>query len=255
MVELKLIESVVVLLLFSIGFGIALRQFKLDKYKSLMIGVYFSIILVISVFIANIFDKAVTVFVNNNINFLMTVIGMVLIFIGFRFIYELKSKKKLPFSIVENNDLEEFSIKSKFLNRYKIIKDNLSLPLFFILGYIGILINILYTAPKLWMSIIPLAVEFAVVSVVVLILFYYISNKLKKFLYNSFIGIYSVLSGIYLLIVYMFIPPLQVALSTSSSSMSLPDPTMLGIAMVILIISIVVGYFIKKSKRFRDLIW
>ncbi|MDR0913449.1 MAG: hypothetical protein LBM96_12760 [Methanobrevibacter sp.] len=298
MYEEKLIESIIVLILFSIAIGIAFNQFKIDKFKTLMINIIFNLILIIAIFISSSNLVYLMNSVNNNINFFMIVVGMVSIFIGFRFIYEIKFKDKsnnYPFSI-NNKDknynisnITQSQIESKFKSKFKsnfesqvefksnskskliikskklfkLIIDNLSLPVLFLIYFLAIYIHILYTSPKMWIPANQMVISFSITSILIVLLSYFIYGKIKNGkiknyklinIKNTFVGIFLMLSGIYYLIVYMFIPPLSNVLKENVKAIDIGDTNLILLFLIILAISLVLGYFIKKSKRFKNLL-
>jgi hypothetical protein len=203
----------------------------------------------------------------------MTVCGMVNIFLGFKFLIELKNKKnktepafifKKDMDKINNrNDMNDMetdtnedrkynSHLNKFIKQINSIKNNSALPILFIITYIGILSNILYLTPKMWLPINEIGIEFAIISIVLIFLGYLISKTLK----NSFksLGFFEFAFGIYFIIIYMFLPPLKNALSAKFNVLNLPNLNFLILFVLIVIISILIGFFLKKSKRFNKYI-
>ncbi|KZX15871.1 hypothetical protein [Methanobrevibacter curvatus] len=251
MIEGNLIESLIIVVLFSTAIGLALNRFKIERLQSIMISAYFAIILLLSVFICNFFLENIMTFVNNNINFLMVIVGMVSVFVGFRLIYELKNKTKLPFSIVKEKPHYNKNI-SRIKIFFKRISDNSSIPLLFVISYISFLIHILYTSPKVWIPVIQLSFIFSIISILLIVGIVYL---FKIFNINSgiIVGIFSIFTGLYSLFVYMFVPALQGALKAETPLIQLTDLNMLFYFLAILIASVLLGFLLKRTKKFSHL--
>jgi len=257
MVEEQLIKAIIVMILFSVFIGITLREYEIDNYKSIMINIYFNLTIILSIFVLNYFDKAMIQFVNNNINFIMVLIGMISIFIGFRFIFELKNKKnnlncgiKLNKNIINKDNI---TIKRlKYL--IKSIKNSFSLPILFVIGYLGILFNILQAAPNIWVSPIELGLYSCIVSFILIIVTYTLSIKIEEYLHDGLIGVFITLSGIYYLIIYMFIPSLQNALTSKTAPLTLSTDIGVIYFLIIGVIAILLGFFLKNSKKFHKIL-
>ncbi|WP_281177983.1 DUF2162 family putative transporter [Methanobrevibacter cuticularis] len=237
----------IILLLFSISISIGLKQYNMEKYKAIMTTVYFILLLIVSFFISNIYSKNIIPFINNNLEFLMAIIGMFILYTGFRFLLEFKNKKETSYLKSES---KKNSLKEKITN-------NLSLPLLLIGAYFGILINLIYVAPVIWMSVFELGLICSITSFIMIISIYLIlSNflKVKSYIYNETIGIFLILSGIYYLIVYTFIPNFQSSLTDKMSPLTLPEINMMITILIIAVIAIVIGFFIKKSKKLKNLL-
>ncbi|MDR0900803.1 MAG: DUF2162 family putative transporter [Methanobrevibacter sp.] len=255
--DLKLIQLIIVLILFSIGIAIFLNKYTNEnkyaneKYRSITIAIYFALAIIASSFIFNIYSKTVIPFINNNLNFIMVLVGMLVIYTGFRFIFESKNK---------NNRMNSKSLKIK-------IKNNLSLYLLFISSYLAISVNTIYVAPIIWSSIFELGMICSIGSFILIISLYLILNYLKKLKkvkelkikskkINSYglAGFYIILMGIFYLIIYMFIPKFQSALIMGMSTLNLPEINIFIYMMIILIITIITGFFMKKSEKLKNLI-
>lgn len=198
MVDLKILYLIIVVTLFSLSIAIFLRQYTMEKSKSIMITIYLNLIVLISLFISNIFSETIIPIINNNINFIMTILGMALIYTGYRCIFEFKNK-----SSYENICPASLKIK---------IQKNLALVLLFISYYLSILMNVIYVAPITWTSIFELGVITIVSSFILIIITYILINKrieTPKKLYNGIFGFFVILTGILYFVLYMFIPNLQ----------------------------------------------
>ncbi|KZX12175.1 DUF2162 family putative transporter [Methanobrevibacter filiformis] len=236
-IDYRLLELIVIVLFFSWIIAMALKQyFNKDKYQSIMIAIYFSLLLLFSVFLSNFNEEIVVKIINDNLFFVMTVISMVFIFTGFKFIQE--------FKIASVNS----SGKNKIINR-------MALPLIFVCGYLGIFINILHVAPILWISSLELGFVSILSSLLLIIAIYLILNhfvNLSNELYNGIVGFLIIISGLYLLFYYLFIPNLKIALSGSLSSITIVSPDILASVALTVVIAIVFGFFIKKYKKFKN---
>lgn len=96
MIDLQVLSYIIVIVLSSIAISTSLINNSINKNNSILIAVYLGLLILVSVFISNIFSKSIIPTINNNISFIMTIIGMVLIYTGYRFIldFKIKSKKK-----------------------------------------------------------------------------------------------------------------------------------------------------------------
>lgn len=243
MIDLKIIYIIIVTILFSLAIAISLRQYTMEKSKSIMIAIYLNLILLISIFIANIFSESISPLINNNISFIMTVIGMLLIYTGYRFIFEFKNK-------VKYNNTHQITLKIK-------IQKNFALMLLFISYFLSILINVIYVAPIMWTSIFQFGLvivgsSFIISLISILILYKMI--KTPKILYNGIFGFFASLSGVLYFVLYMFIPNLQDILTEKMTPLAFPAANLIIYIIILGIISMLCGFFIKKSKKLKNLI-
>jgi len=243
MIDLKIIYLIIVVILFSLSISISLIQYTMEKSKSILIAVYLNLIVLISLFILNIFSETIIPVINTNISFIMGIIGMTLIYTGYRFIFEFKNK----FSYKNN---QQISLKTK-------IQKNLALILLFISYYFTMIMNVAYVAPIMWTSIFELGVITVACSCLLIIMPYIIINrriKIPKRFYNGIFGFFVSLTGILYFVLYMFIPSLQRVLVGKTSPLSFPEANLMIYILVTGIIAISIGFLIKKSKKLRNLI-
>lgn len=246
MIDLQTLSFIVVIVLSSIAISISFRNNSINKNNSILIAVYLNLLILVSVFISNFFSKFIIPTINNNISFIMTIIGMILIYTGYRFILDFKTKS-------ENKKIENKKY-SKIL--YK-LKEDLSLILLIICSYLAILVNIIYVAPSLWLSIFELGLISVVITFILMIMTYYILYKkitTPKRLFNGIFGFYLILSGILYFTLYMFVPNLQKILTEKMTPLSYPELSMMLYILIIVALSIFLGFIIKKSKKFKNLI-
>lgn len=249
MIDLKILYLIIVVILFSLSIAISLRQYIMEKSKSNMLAIYIviylNLIVLISLFIANIFSESIIPIINNNINFIMTIIGMTLIYTGYRTIFEFKNK-------VNYENIYDTSLKIK-------IQNNLALILLLVSYYLSILINVIYVAPVLWTSIFELGAKTIVSSFILSIILYFMINiinqkiTIPKLLYNGIFGFFVSLTGILYFVLYMFIPNLQSILTEKMTPLAFPEANLMMYIIIIGIIAIFTGFFIKRSKKFRNL--
>jgi len=243
MIDLKIIYLIIVVILFSLSIAISLIQYTMEKSKSIFIAIYLNLILLISLFIFNIFSETIIHIINNNINFIMAIIGMVLIYTGYRFIFEFKNK-------LSYKNPHQISLKAK-------IQKNLAIILLFISYYFSILMNVIYVAPIMWTSIFELGAITVACSCLLIIIPYIIINqriKTPKRFYNGVFGFFVSLTGILYFVLYMFIPSLQSVLIGETAPLSFPEANLMMYILIIGIIAISIGFIIKKSKKLKNLI-
>ena len=246
MIDLKILYLIIVIILFSLAIAISLRQHNTEKSKSIMIAIYLNLAALISLFISNVFSEVIIPLINYNINFIMAIIGMTLIYTGYRFIFEFKNQYKY-----ENTYKNTYnSLKAK-------IQKNLALILLFISYYFSILMNTIYVAPIMWKSIFELGVIIVASSLLlsaVSCIILYKKIEIPKRLYNGIFGFFVSLTGILYFVLYMFIPSLQSILTEKMTPLAFPETNILIYIIIIGIIAIFSGFFIKKSKKFKNLI-
>ena len=254
MIDLKILYLIIVLILFSQAIAIFLRQYSAEKSKSIMIAIYLNLAVLISLFISNIFSESIILIINNNINFIMAIIGMTLIYTGYRFIFEFKNKEK-------TKNTYKPSLKTKEQKNLRFLKTkiqkNLALILLFISYYFSILINTIYVAPVMWRSIFELGVLVVASSLLLSVISYiilYKKIKATKRLYNGIFGFFLSLTGILYFVLYMFIPSLQSILTEKMTPLAFPEANMVIYIVIVGVIAISIGFLIKKSKKFRNLI-
>jgi len=270
MIDLRILYLIISLTLSSSSIAIALRQYNIEKSKSIMIAIYLNLILLMSFFMSNFFSESIISIVNYNINFIMTLIGMALVYTGYNFIldYKMKFNEDIDNSKSLNN-LRSLNNpitlnNSKSLNNSNIIfslkrkiQKNLTLVLLFISYFITILINAIYVAPIMWISIFELGLMIAVISFLLIVIFYIISQKkikLPKKLYKGIFGFFLSLTGILYFVLYVFIPNLQNILTEKMTPLLFPEANLIRYIIIIGIIFIISGFFIKKSNRFKNFI-
>jgi len=243
MSDQKIMEALIILFLFSFAIAISLREYKIEKYKSFMATVYFEILIVLFLFIFNTYEKTMIFLLNNYLDIIMIFIGMILIFNGFIFIKEFKNKNSNK------------KTKLKFSKLKTLIKNNLSIIILFICSYFVILINVIYLAPSIWVSIFDLGIVFSVFSFILIVVIYsFLNNFIETEKLQRGTGKFLILTGLYFLVVYTFIPNFQIALSSSMNSLNLPESNMVIYMIVIGCICLITGFKIKKSKKFKNLI-
>jgi predicted transporter len=246
MIDYRLIELIILISLSSIGIAIALKQkYNNKKYNPVILSIYFNLFIGLSVFIASIFSEDMISIVSNNMSLTMTMIGMIAICTGFKFIEEFKNK--MPENVIV--------IKIPSLKRK--IRNNLALPILLIYSYLAILTNIIYVAPIIWMNIFELGVICSISSLFSIIAIYLIINnyiKVPKNAYSGIYGIFLILSGVFYIAIYVFIPAFKTVLQNKMNVLTLPEPLMMLFIIAISLIVIVIGFILKKSGRFNDFI-
>lgn len=243
MIDLQILSYIIVIVLSSIAISTSLINNSINKNNSILIAVYLGLLILVSVFISNIFSKSIIPTINNNISFIMTIIGMVLIYTGYRFILDFKIKSKK-------------SIERKYPKIIYKINEELSLILLFFSYYVAILINIIYVAPSIWLSIFELGLISVGISIILIIVSYFIlyrKIRTPKRMFNGIFGFFLMLSGILYFTLYMFVPNLQSVLSQNMTPLSFPETNMMIYILIIVFISVAFGFVFKKSKRFRNL--
>ena len=243
MIDLKIIYLIIVVILFSLSIAISLIQYNIEKSKSILIAIYLNLIVLISLFILNIFSETIIPIINVNISFIMGIIGMSLIYTGYRFIFEFKNKQNYK-------NIYQINLKIK-------IQRNLPLILLFISYYFSILMNVIYVAPIMWTSIFELGAITVACSCLLIILPYILINRTSitsKRFYNGIFGFFVSLTGILYFVLYMFIPSLQSVLVGKTTPLTLPETNLMIYIMIIGIIAISIGFLIKKSKKLKNLI-
>ncbi|MCL2115781.1 MAG: DUF2162 domain-containing protein [Methanobrevibacter sp.] len=239
----NIIEMIIILFLFSFAIAISLKEYKLGRYKSFMLTIYFEILLVLSLFISNIYENTVISVINNYLNISMILIGMMLVFNGFIFIKEFKNKSS-------NKKTKLKLSKVKLL-----VKNNISIIILLTCSYFGVLINIIYLAPSIWFPIFDLGIVLAFFSFILIVVIYsFLNNFIQTKKTYGFIGKFLILMGLYFLAIYAFVPNFQIALSSSMNPLDLPINNMLIYILAIGIICFISGFIIKRSKKFKNLI-
>jgi hypothetical protein len=191
----------------------------------------------------------------------MTIIGMILIYTGYRFIldFKMKSKKDITEKIQKNSEKQQENLGKEKREYFQIIykiKKELSLILLFFSYYIAILINIIYVAPSVWLSIFELGLISVGISIILIIVSYFIlyrKIRTPKRMFNGIFGFFLMLSGILYFTLYMFVPNLQNVLSQNMTPLSFPETNMMIYILIIVLISVAFGFVFKKSKRFKNL--
>ena len=239
----EIIGVIFIVFLFSFAIAISLKEYKLGKYKSLILTIYFEILMVLFLFVSNIYENSVISFVNNYLNISMIFVGMVLIFNGFIFIKEFKNKN------------HNKKTKLNFSRLKTLIKDNLSLIILLICSYFTILINIIHLAPYMWVLIFDLGFVLSILSfILILAIYLFLNNFIKTIKLDGFLGKFLILVGLYFLVIHAFIPNFQIALTSSMNPLSLPEVNMVFYMLFVGIICLITGFKIKKSEKFKNFI-
>ncbi len=261
MLYLELIELIIILSLFSFEMAIALYQYKIEKYKAIMIMVYFVLGIIVSVFVSNIYSSFIIGFVNDYLTMMMILLAILVVYTGFKLIQEFKNINSYQDNLIKSlktqkkeiHNLNEFKV--KYFKFNKKIQFYGPLLLLIICSYFGIFLNIIYVSPIIWINILELGLISSIISfILILVLYLFLSYFLKKLKSYGFIGNIVMLSGMYLLIVYAFVPNFQYALSNEMSSLIFPSFNTILCLFIIGIIAFLFGFVLKKSKKFKNFI-
>lgn len=258
----SLIVLIIIILFFSFQIGIVLKEYEIKKYTALMLALYFNLIIIVSIFISNIYSLAMIKIVNDSLNTIMIVLSILIILNGINFItvfknMNLNQKYKTESEKLKNSYGKSHTSPGKLNVSHlkKIFHKYLPLMILILCGFFGISANIIHVSSIMWIDMINLGIMSSIFSFIIISgSFLIVSASLKNKNLKILIGNLLIIVGMLFLVVYALIPNLENALLNDMNPLKFSGFNIILPIILICIIAIIIGFFLKKFKKTKNLI-
>lgn len=256
MINISIIQGIIIIVLFSIVLGVSFNASNLKRSKAISLTLYFILFMIILLSVLNIRSSDVIKFSKTYFNIFMILIGIIAVYDCYLNISKFK-KEECCFE--EKKIAEKYTkYRTKRNTKEFITKISNLLPITILLlfTYFGIIINIVQLAPFLWISIWELGIIMSILSFIIILSSYFISKILNISLKTSKKSFTSILLifAVYIILAYLFIPNMQEVFSEQLAPLEWPSLEITSTIITIALLSILSGFFIKRSKKLKNLI-